>query len=319
MKRPTYAWGDHVEFRVNGDGETLEGMIEIVDAGGTFGQSEEPSYDIYVKGEKNCLYKHVRESWIRRKLVKESVIRGILKYHEQENTYGVLYSRDGYEVKLDNPVFTEIRATLSDQWVSVCLAPLKDWVEQSVEIRYVPLYLMVSDLVHSHQDSTDMVYEVYWEDANVVLQDDSFMMWEPEKLILRGYKHHVSTEYYNERVYRWDVTDGIMRLCLGPVHDPDPETIEDAECYEKILRDRFRKIPEVDPEKVRVVERIRIEEFHEIGLKRMISHANTIGREKGTEILTAVSSYGFEYRKEGEWHKVYYQAGFICDAIVSEE
>ena len=40
------------------------GSIEIVDQYGTFEQAEEPSYDILVKEENGCLYKHIRESQI---------------------------------------------------------------------------------------------------------------------------------------------------------------------------------------------------------------------------------------------------------------
>ena len=55
---PKYERGDFVEFGWNG--EVLQGVIEIVDAYGTFEQNEEPSYDIGVEGK--GLYKHVRES-----------------------------------------------------------------------------------------------------------------------------------------------------------------------------------------------------------------------------------------------------------------
>ena len=56
---PLYKREDTVRFSING--ESLEGKIEIVDAYGTFEQDEEPSYDIYV-AEKNCIYKHIRQS-----------------------------------------------------------------------------------------------------------------------------------------------------------------------------------------------------------------------------------------------------------------
>lgn len=59
MKPPKYERGDVVRFEF-GD-EVLEGMVEIVDRYGTFGQNEEPSYDLY-RFENNTLYKHVRES-----------------------------------------------------------------------------------------------------------------------------------------------------------------------------------------------------------------------------------------------------------------
>jgi hypothetical protein len=47
--------------------EIKRGTIVIVDAHGTFGQQEEPSYDIEVTddspGQKG-LYKHIQQSWI---------------------------------------------------------------------------------------------------------------------------------------------------------------------------------------------------------------------------------------------------------------
>ena len=67
--RPRYQNGEMVmvEFRIRGtdDYEVKSGIIRHVDAYGTFGQNEEPSYDITVSdGEEKCLYKHVRESQI---------------------------------------------------------------------------------------------------------------------------------------------------------------------------------------------------------------------------------------------------------------
>ena len=59
-----FALGDLVRFRLrnkeNGE-RVLTGVIEVVDAHGTFEQQEEPSYDIYVKAD-NMFYKHVRQS-----------------------------------------------------------------------------------------------------------------------------------------------------------------------------------------------------------------------------------------------------------------
>ena len=55
---------DMVVFKI-GDDEKC-GMIQIVDAYGTFEQEDEPSYDICVE-EENCLYKHIRETAIIRK------------------------------------------------------------------------------------------------------------------------------------------------------------------------------------------------------------------------------------------------------------
>ena len=62
--KPKYVRGDIVTFTF---GETEKtGKISIVDAYGTFGQQEEPSYDIMIE-EENCLYKHIEESLIREK------------------------------------------------------------------------------------------------------------------------------------------------------------------------------------------------------------------------------------------------------------
>ncbi len=55
-----YCKGQTVRFLFNGTDEVV-GEIYIVDAYGTFGQSEEVSYDIKCE-ENNTLYKHVRES-----------------------------------------------------------------------------------------------------------------------------------------------------------------------------------------------------------------------------------------------------------------
>lgn len=59
---PMYQRGDIVTFKL-WNGEAVTGKISVVDAYGTFGQSEEPSYDIYCKSE-NMLYKHIIESEI---------------------------------------------------------------------------------------------------------------------------------------------------------------------------------------------------------------------------------------------------------------
>lgn len=71
MDKPKYKRGDKVRFHVpetvNWGGEVvhaemdIEGVVEIVDAFGTFMQHDEPSYDIYNKAN-NMLYKHCRQS-----------------------------------------------------------------------------------------------------------------------------------------------------------------------------------------------------------------------------------------------------------------
>lgn len=72
--KPKYKRGDTVYFRfTDRDGNECEahGQVCIVDAYGTFGQNEEPSYDIMVgdfmdTGEP-CFCKHVVESLIYKK------------------------------------------------------------------------------------------------------------------------------------------------------------------------------------------------------------------------------------------------------------
>lgn len=61
MSKPLHKIDDIVQFNVRN--KTLSGKIEVVDANGTFGQNDEPSYDIMVQ-EENTLYKHIRESWL---------------------------------------------------------------------------------------------------------------------------------------------------------------------------------------------------------------------------------------------------------------
>ena len=62
---PAFMRGEMVSFYWREIRKT--GEVQIVDAYGTFEQNEEPSYDVYVK-EDNCLYKHIRESSLRREI-----------------------------------------------------------------------------------------------------------------------------------------------------------------------------------------------------------------------------------------------------------
>lgn len=69
---PLFRRGDIVGFFLkmsNDEDETFfKGKVDIVDAFGTFGQNEEPSYDVMVENFNNtgapCLVKHIRESAI---------------------------------------------------------------------------------------------------------------------------------------------------------------------------------------------------------------------------------------------------------------
>ncbi len=60
LGHPKHSRGDTVRI-FNRNGVPTEGVVEIVDAYGTFEQHDEPSYDVLIEVE-NCLYKHVRES-----------------------------------------------------------------------------------------------------------------------------------------------------------------------------------------------------------------------------------------------------------------
>lgn len=67
---PRYKVEDTVHFlldRGNNQYEKHKGIINIVDAYGTLGQHEEPSYDMFIneKGS-GCLCKHIRESHCRK-------------------------------------------------------------------------------------------------------------------------------------------------------------------------------------------------------------------------------------------------------------
>ncbi len=59
LGKPIYKYGQKVSF-LCGD-RRITGLVEIIDAYGTFGQSEEVSYDVFSESE-NCLYKHLCES-----------------------------------------------------------------------------------------------------------------------------------------------------------------------------------------------------------------------------------------------------------------
>lgn len=62
-----YTYGDFVEFHFLNTFK--EGVIEVVDKYGYFGQeTSEPSYDIYCKTE-GTLYKHIEETYITRRLL----------------------------------------------------------------------------------------------------------------------------------------------------------------------------------------------------------------------------------------------------------
>ena len=61
LGKPKYNKGYKVKF--NCMGKKKVGLVYIVDAYGTFDQSEEPSYDVMIV-EENCLYKHIRESQV---------------------------------------------------------------------------------------------------------------------------------------------------------------------------------------------------------------------------------------------------------------
>ena len=63
--KPKYKLNDTVEFKVCD--EILQGYIFIIDKYGTFDNPTDVSYDIMVES-KNCLYKHVTENLVIRKI-----------------------------------------------------------------------------------------------------------------------------------------------------------------------------------------------------------------------------------------------------------
>lgn len=68
LGKPKYKMDDRVVF-VTDKNVTLEGSIYIIDAWGTFDQDKEVSYDIMVgSGDDKCLYKHVVESEVVKKV-----------------------------------------------------------------------------------------------------------------------------------------------------------------------------------------------------------------------------------------------------------
>ena len=63
LGKPKFDYDDFVSFEI--DGERIRGYVFIIDAYGTFGQNDEPSYDIMASHTKygdKCLFKHIRES-----------------------------------------------------------------------------------------------------------------------------------------------------------------------------------------------------------------------------------------------------------------
>lgn len=66
MDKAKFKKGDQVRFVCFG--KEIRGKVGIVDEMGTFFQTEEPSYDIWVNNENGgrCLYKHVRQRDVRK-------------------------------------------------------------------------------------------------------------------------------------------------------------------------------------------------------------------------------------------------------------
>lgn len=61
LGKPKYNYDEEVKFKL--DNKEYIGKVYIIDEYGTFGQSEEPSYDVLVESN-NTLYKHIRESML---------------------------------------------------------------------------------------------------------------------------------------------------------------------------------------------------------------------------------------------------------------
>lgn len=128
---PKYKYGDVVEFHFLDIFK--EGVIEIVDAHGYFGQTtNEPSYDIYCEAD-STLYKHIEESYITRKIKsRQHITRGILQYHPQVG-FTVLFSREGYEAIIDRTDML-IRRAHEKEWMKSADVNLQEWVGQAVEL-----------------------------------------------------------------------------------------------------------------------------------------------------------------------------------------
>ena len=60
LGKPKFKKNQKVNFTIND--KKITGKIVIIDAYGTFEQTEEVSYDVL--SDDNVLYKHVRESWL---------------------------------------------------------------------------------------------------------------------------------------------------------------------------------------------------------------------------------------------------------------
>lgn len=65
MKQPQYNKGEKVMFVFPGFEVLIPGIIEVVDANGTFFQKEQPYYDIISPEHGNALFKHVPEENIK--------------------------------------------------------------------------------------------------------------------------------------------------------------------------------------------------------------------------------------------------------------
>lgn len=65
MKQPQYNKGDKVMFLFDGFNYALPGIIETVDASGTFFQKEQPYYDVISLEHGNALFKHIPEENIK--------------------------------------------------------------------------------------------------------------------------------------------------------------------------------------------------------------------------------------------------------------
>ena len=61
--QPKYKIGDALCFSLP-DGKIVEGTVVVVDRFGTFEDSSDVSYDVWVESE-NMLYKHVLEQYIK--------------------------------------------------------------------------------------------------------------------------------------------------------------------------------------------------------------------------------------------------------------
>lgn len=310
--KETYLWGTKVKFQSPGMEEPREGFVENRDVNGTFLRGEEgTAYDIRVPSENMKLYKHILHREIIERLPQEDFTRGRLEYNRNTGEYDVLVSDEGYRAIIEKWHPAEIRTVWEKEWILAFSFDFEKYVGCSVEIRHCDLVLRVDNLFDALQDDENLFCEVYKCDDNVVLMDGGYFLWGEENLVLRGNK--TCAKYYrDQRVYRWDYINGILRLCLGRIEPPSVRVLEMAEDF---LQNRFG----ISNKRKWIIDQIDTELFKRKGLSAMVYWAGIINDLRDVDIITPVTGAGFCYKKDGWIHKVFYENGNIIDAELLPE